>query len=251
MEIQFADKVVMVTGGAGGFGSATARTFAEAGARVVVSDVDEARAEALAKELPGAIGLRTDVTDPASIEDTLAQVDERFGGLDVLVNNAGGPTPKINLVDLTLEQIDWLIHLNYRSTVLVSRAALPLMAGRADANIVNVASVSAHFPRPGGTVYNSAKAGVESFSWALAAEVAPQIRVNSVSPSIAETGFVRSIYGRDHLTDADRDRLVAGIPLKRTADAQDVANAIVFLASDLGSFLTGVSLPVDGGRSFV
>lgn len=249
MHISFKDKIVVVTGGAGGFGSATATTFARAGAQVVVSDIDLEKAQAVAAELPGATAVRTDVTSPESITDLFERVSDQFGGLDVLVNNAGAPTPKTDLVDMTLRDIDWLIHINYRSTVLASQAALPLMAGREGANIVNVASISARRPRPGGTVYNSAKAGVESFTKALAAEVAPDVRVNSVSPVIAETGFVRSIYGRDQLAEADRQRLVAGIPLHRTVTTQEVANSIAFLASDLASFHTGVNLQVDGGRS--
>jgi 3-oxoacyl-[acyl-carrier protein] reductase len=249
MKIDFTDKVVVVTGGAGGFGSATARTFAGAGARVVVSDIALDKAQAVAEELPGAIAARTDVTDPESITALFETVREQFGGLDVLVNNAGAPTPKRDLVDTSLDDIDWLININYRSTVLASKAALPLMRGRDGANIVNVASISARRPRPGGTVYNSAKAGVESFTLALAAEVAPEVRVNAVSPVISETGFLVSIYGRNELSDADRNRLVNGIPLGRTAAPQDVANSIAFLASDLGNFHTGVCLQVDGGRS--
>lgn len=249
MRIDFTDKVVVVTGGAGGFGSSTARTFAQAGATVVVSDIALEKAETVAADLPAAIAVRTDVTSPESITELFEIVDERCGGIDVLVNNAGAPTPKTDLVDMTLADIDWLIDINYRSTVLASQAALPLMAGRENANIVNVASISARRPRPGGTVYNSAKAGVESFTRALAAEVAPHVRVNAVSPVIAETGFVRSIYGRDDLTEGDRARLVQGIPLARTAQPQDVANTIAFLASDLASFHTGVCLQVDGGRS--
>lgn len=249
MQISFTEKVVVVTGGAGGFGSATAATFARAGAQVVVSDINLERAESVAADLPGAIAVRTDVTSPEDITALFEKVGDEFGGLDVLVNNAGAPTPKTNLVDMTLSDIDWLIHINYRSTVLASQAGLPLMAGREGANIVNVASISARRPRPGGTIYNSAKAGVESFTKALAAEVAPLVRVNSVSPVIAETGFVRSIYGHDQLDDSDRKRLVAGIPMQRTVTTQEVANSIAFLASDLASFHTGVNLQVDGGRS--
>ncbi|MBF0672496.1 MAG: SDR family oxidoreductase [Salinibacterium sp.] len=249
MRIDFTGKIVVVTGGAGGFGSATARTFAGAGARVVVSDINLEKAQAVASELEGAIAVRTDVTSPESITELFETVRTEFGGLDILVNNAGAPTPKRDLVDTSLDDINWLININYRSTVLASQAALPLMKGREGANIVNVASISARRPRPGGTVYNSTKAGVESFTLALAAEVAPEVRVNSVSPVISETGFLTSIYGHNELSDADRQRLVTGIPLGRTADTQDVANTIAFLASDLASFHTGVNLQVDGGRS--
>lgn len=249
MRIDFTGKIVVVTGGAGGFGSATARTFAEAGARVVVSDINLEKAQAVASELDGAIAVRTDVTSPESITELFETVHAEFGGLDILVNNAGAPTPKTDLVDMTLRDIDWLININYRSTVLASQAALPLMEGREGANIVNVASISARRPRPGGTVYNSAKAGVESFTMALAAEVAPAIRVNAVSPVISETGFINSIYGQSEISDNDRQRLVSGIPLGRTASTQDIANSIAFLASDLGNFHTGVCLQVDGGRS--
>lgn len=249
MQISFTDKVAVVTGGAGGFGSATAVALARGGAQVVVSDINREKAEAVVADIPGAIAVHTDVTSPESIYALFDRVAAEFGGLDVLVNNAGAPTPKTRLVDMTLRDVDWLIHINYRSTVLASQAGLPLMSGRHGANIVNVASISARRPRPGGTVYNSAKAGVESFTKALAAETAPHVRVNSVSPVISETGFIRSIYGYDQLDDADRQRLVAGIPLQRTVTSEEVANSIAFLASDLASFHTGVNLQVDGGRS--
>ena len=249
MDIRFDDKIVVVTGAAGGFGSATARTFAEAGAHVVVSDINLDGARAVAGTLPSAEAARLDVTSPESIQEFFEGIGRRHGGLDVLVNNAGGPTPKANLEDTPLEHIDWLIHLNYRSAVLASRAALPLLRGRDGASIVNVGSISGRRPRTGGTVYNSAKAGVEAFTRALAAEVAPQVRVNAVSPAIAETGFVKSIYGTADLAPQDRERLVAGIPMARTAETSDVANAIAYLASEPASFLTGVCLEVDGGRS--
>lgn len=249
VEIQFKNKVVVVTGGAGGFGSATARSFAAAGAHVVVTDINVDGAKKVADELPSAEAAQLDVTSPESIGSFFADLAASHGGLDVLVNNAGAPRPKMSLEETSLEDIDWLIHLNYRSAILASKAALPLLRQRTGSSIVNVGSISGRRPRGGGTIYNSAKAGVEAFTKALAAEVAPLIRVNAVSPVIAETGFVQSIYGRDSLTGADRARLVTGIPMGRTAVPQDIANAILYLASEPSNFLTGVCLQVDGGRS--
>lgn len=247
--LDFTDRTVLVTGGAGGFGGATARTFAEHGARVVIADLDLDAANALAATLPNAIAVQTDVTDPDALHAAVAAAVEHGGGLDVLVNNAGAPNRGGPLEEVSLEVLDWLYQINLRSTVIASQAALPHLRRSEHAAIVNVASISAKRPRPGHAVYCALKAGVETFTRALAVEVAPRVRVNAVSPVIAETGFVANAFGAAKLTDEQRSMMVSGIPMGRTAVPQDVANAVLYLASDLASFETGVCLDVDGGRS--
>lgn len=248
-DLRFDGRTVLVTGGAGGFGSQTCRAFGERGAHVVVADLNLEKAQEVASEIASAVAIRMDVTDPESISAGIQSAVDTFGSLDVLVNNAGAPNRSGPLEETSVKDMDWLYQINYRSTVLATQAALPHLRASDIGNIVNVASISAKRPRPGHAVYCSLKAGVEALTRATAVELAPQIRVNSVSPVIAETGFVKNAMGSDKLPDEVRTSMVAGIPMGRTAETQDVANAIVYLASEMASFQTGVCLDVDGGRS--
>lgn len=249
MNITFTGKTVVITGAAGGFGAATAKAFGAAGANVVVSDINIEGAQAVAAEIGSAIAVRTDVTDPQQLKALMETAAAEFGGIDVLVNNAGAPSLQGPLTELDDDKVRWLTSINYESAVFASKYAIPYLEQRPGASIINVASVSARRPRPGHAVYCSTKAGVETFTRALAVEIAPAIRVNAVNPVIAETGFVKNAMGTDTLPDAVREAMVAGIPMGRTAQVEDIANNILYLASDIASFLTGVVLDVDGGRS--
>ncbi|GAA0896401.1 SDR family oxidoreductase [Pseudonocardia zijingensis] len=249
MELSFENKVVVVTGAAGGFGSATARAFAEAGAHVVVSDINTAGARQLAATLPSAIALTTDVTDEDAVRDLVTDAEAQFGGIDVMVNNAGVPHRAAPLVDLDVDTVDRQLAVNVRSVFLGCKYAVPALRRRGGGVIVNVASIAGKRPRPGLSVYNATKGAVITLTRGLAGEVGPDVRVNAVNPVISETGFVKSFSGADRLPDDLRTTWVAGIPMGRTATAEDVAHSIRFLASDQAGFLTGVCLDVDGGRS--
>ena len=249
MHVSFQNKVVVITGAAGGFGSTTARAFADAGAHVVVSDVDTARAEKVAADLPSAIAVTTDVTSASAMAELMATAESTFGGLDVLVNNAGVPHRKGDLVDMDVEAVDAQLAVNIRSVFLGSKYAIPSMRRRGKGVIVNVASIGAKRPRPGLTVYNATKAAVVTLTRGLAGEVAPDIRVNAVNPVASQTGFVKQLTGDDDLPDDLRASWVAGIPMARIAAPADVASGILYLASDQAAFLTGVCLDIDGGRS--
>jgi 3-oxoacyl-[acyl-carrier protein] reductase len=249
MELSFKNKVVVVTGAAGGFGSATARAFAAAGAHVVVSDIDTTGAERLAADLPSAIAVTTDVTDADAMRDLVDASESAFGGIDVMVNNAGVPHRAGNLVDLDVETVDRQLAVNVRSVFLGCKYAVPALRRRGGGVVVNVASIAAKRPRPGLTVYNATKGAVITMTRGLAVEVAPDVRVNAVNPVISETGFVKSLTGADDLPEDLRRNWVAGIPMGRTATADDVAHSVLYLASDQAGFLTGVCLDIDGGRS--
>ena len=249
MELSFKNKVVVVTGAAGGFGSATARAFAAAGAHVVVSDIDTAGAERLAADLPSAIAVTTDVTDADAMRELVDASESAFGGIDVMVNNAGVPHRAGNLVDLDVETVDRQLAVNVRSVFLGCKYAVPALRRRGGGVVVNVASIAATRPRPGLTVYNATKGAVITMTRGLAVEVAPDVRVNAVNPVISETGFVKSLTGADDLPEDLRRNWVAGIPMGRTATADDVAHSVLYLASDQAGFLTGVCLDIDGGRS--
>ena len=249
MHVSFQDKIVVVTGAAGGFGSATARAFADAGAHVVVSDIDTTGAEEVAADQPSAIAVTTDVTDATAVADLVSAAESAFGGLDVLVNNAGVPHRKGDLVDMDVEAVDAQFAINTRSVFLGCKYAVPAMRRRGTGVIVNVASIGAKRPRPGLTVYNATKAAVITLTRGLASEVAPDVRVNAVNPVAAQTGFVKRLTGVDDLPDELRESWVAGIPMARIAAPADVASSILYLASEQAGFLTGVCLDIDGGRS--
>jgi 3-oxoacyl-[acyl-carrier protein] reductase len=246
---RFVGRTAIVTGAASGFGEATARAFAAEGASVVVADLDLAGAERVAKELDSALAVQTDVADPEAVRELVDQTVGTFGGLDVLVNNAGIPHRAMPLVDLDVETADRVLAVNVRSVFLTCKYAVPHLQRRPGASIVNVASIGALRPRPGMTVYNATKGAVLTMTRGLAAEVAPAVRVNAVNPVVAETGFVKGAQGVDTIPDEIRAAMVAGIPMGRPATTTDVAEAILYLASDTASFLTGVCLDVDGGRS--
>lgn len=251
---RFDAKVAVVTGAGSGFGAAIAERLAAEGASVVVADVDGSRGEhvtdGIAAEGGSAVAVRADVRRDADVADAVGAAVERFGGLDVLVSNAGlshraGPTE-----DLPEAEFDRVFDVNVKGVFLGAKHAIAPMRERGGGAIVNTASIGAVCPRPGATAYNASKGAVVTFTRGLAAELAPDIRVNAVNPVAAETGFMEGALGiGGPLPDEVRELLVGTIPMGRLCEPQDVAGAVAFLASDDARFLTGVCLPVDGGRS--
>ena len=248
-EAGLAGKSVLVTGAAGGFGAATAAAFARSGARVVLADIDLGRAQALAATLPGAVAVYCDVRDADVIAAAVSAAVEANGGLDVLVNNAGLPHRRAPLEALSVEDIEFQLTMNVRSVALACKLALPELRRRPGAAIVNVSSIGAARPRPGMVMYSATKGAVITLTRGLAAEVAPDVRVNVVCPVASETGFVKNALGTDRFTAEMRQAIVSEIPMGRAAEPDDIARAILYLASDRAAFLTGVVLDVDGGRS--
>jgi 3-oxoacyl-[acyl-carrier protein] reductase len=244
--LDFTGKTVLVTGAASGFGAATAARFAAHGARVAVADINEAGARELAATLPGAIALGVDVAVASQVEAMVSSCAAAWGHLDVLVNNAGVPHRKTALVDMDAETFDRQFTINVRSVFLGIKYAVPHMPD--GGAIVNTSSIGAVRPRPGLTAYNASKGAVNTLTRGAAAELAPRIRVNAVCPVAAQTGFVSSANGVDTMPDALRAAVVAQIPMGRIAEPEDVAAAIMFLASSEARVLTGVCLDVDGGR---
>lgn len=249
MNISFNDRTVIVTGGAGGFGAATAQRFAAAGANVVVSDIDGVRAKEVADQLPSAVSVTTDVTEPASMRELVATAERHFGAIHVMINNAGLPHRSVPLADMTVEDVDFQHMINVRSVFLGCKYAIPALTRAGGGVIVNTASIAGKRPRPGLVMYNATKGAVITLTRGLAAEVGPRIRVNAVNPVVSQTGFIQNALGVEELDNDARAGLAANIPMGRIATPEDVASAIVFLASDQAGFLTGVCLDVDGGRS--
>ena len=241
-------RTAIVTGGASarGLGLATARLFAEHGARIVIADLDAAAAQDAAAGLPGAdhIGLRCDVTRRDECEAVAAAALDAAGRVDVLVNNAGITQP-LRIMEIEPENYEAVTDVSLRGTLYMSQAVIPAMRRQGSGAIVNLSSVSAQRGGGifGGPHYSAAKAGVLGLTKAMARELAPDgVRVNAICP-----GFIATDITAGKLTDAMRAQVLAGIPMGRAGEASDVAGCALFLASDLSAYCTGTEVDVNGG----
>lgn len=241
------NRVAIITGAASprGIGKAMAQVFAQHGARVAILDLDEAAAIAAAKDIgPDHVGLACDVTKRADCDAAAQAVVERLGQIDVLVNNAGITQP-LKFMDIKPENYEAVTDVSLRGSMYMSQAVVPHMRSRKSGSIVMLSSVSAQRGGGifGGPHYSAAKAGVLGLGKAMARELgADGIRVNSVTPGLIQTDITGG-----KLTPEMKAGIIEGIPLGRLGDAADVANCCLFLASDLSSYLTGVTLDVNGG----
>lgn len=241
------NKVCVITGAASarGIGKATARLFAKQGARVVILDLDAGQAEAGARDLgDGHLGLACNVTDRGVCQAAADETIARLGSIDVLINNAGITQP-LKLMDVGPENYDAVTDVNLRGTLYMSQAVVPQMRKQKSGSIVCMSSVSAQRGGGifGGPHYSAAKAGVLGLQKAMARELgADSIRVNSVTPGLIQT----DITG-DKLTPELKVEIAKGIPLGRLGVADDIANACLFLASDLSAYITGAVIDVNGG----
>ena len=241
------DKVAVITGGAGlnGLGFATARAMAAHGARVVILDLERAAPAAAAATLgAGHLGLVADVTDKASCESAARAVLQQFGRIDILVNNAGITQPRKTL-DITGADYDAVLDVSLRGTLYMSQAVLPAMRQQKSGSIVCISSVSAQ--RGGGILggphYSAAKAGVLGLARAMAREYGiHNVRINCVTPGLIATDINKGLIPDDRMKG-----ILEQIPLNRIGEPADVAGCVVFLASDLAKYLTGVTLDVNGG----
>lgn len=239
------DKVAVITGAARGIGEAVARLFVENGARVVIGDLDPAAAEQAAKEIDPdrARGFGCDVADGAQVRALLSFAQEVFGGVDVMVNNAG-ITRDATLRKMTEDQFDQVIAVHLRGAWLGTQAAAETMRaqGRGGA-IVNMSSISAKVGFFGQTNYSAAKAGVVGLTKAAAKELAKDgIRANAIQPGLIATEMTRAMP--EHIWESK----MAEIPLGRAGEPEEIAKVALFLASDLSSYMTGTVLEVTGGR---
>ena len=247
-----AGPVALVTGAANGIGLATAQVFCRSGYRVVFADLNGAQAsEAVAKANEGtsenAYAIAADVTDSESVDRMIGATLDRFGQLDVLVNNAGVPVAHRSS-EITDREWSEAIDVNLSGSLRCARAAYASLCASGSAAIVNVSSETAFVGMPGRAAYTSAKAGLIGLTRVLAVEWAPEpIRVNAVAPGYVRTaGFERRMVGERQ---ADLARLEALVPLGRLCRPDEVALAIRFLASADASYITGQTLVVDGGVS--
>lgn len=240
--MRFQNKVVLVTGGAAGIGLMTAKAFAAEGAKLAICDVNPEAGEKAAKALGSdAYFQKVDVADSQSVADWMDQVIERFGRIDVLVNNAG--ITRDGLV-MRMQEADWdlVLNINLKGTFNCIKSVSRVMMKQRSGRIVNVASVVGVLGNPGQANYVASKAGVIGLTKTVARELAPRgITVNAIAPGFIETDMTAV------LSDKVKDAMLATIPLGRAGTPQDVADVITFLSSEAAAYLTGQVLHVSGG----
>lgn len=251
--MDFSGKTAVVTGASGGFGEGIAERFASLGANVVVADIRESEAQAVAARINAAgggkaIAIKADVTKDGDMANLAKKTIEAFGSADILVNNAGFTHKNRPMLEIDEDTFDKVFAVNVKSIYLGVKHFVPLMQAAGKGSIVNIASTAGLRPRPGLTWYNGSKGAAITLTKSIAAELAPdRIRVNAINPVMGETGMLAELLpGEDSA--AVREKIIATIPLGRMSLPSDIANAVTFLASDESSLITGACLEVDGGR---
>jgi len=251
--MRLAGKTAIVTGGASGFGAGIARCLSGEGAQVLVADLDGPGAERVAREIAAATGhaaagTTADVSRSEDVAAMVAAATDRFGGLDIIINNAGIPQRMGPMLAVDEEQFDRIFAVNVKSIYLSAIHGVPALKARGGGVIINMASTAALRPRPGLTWYNASKGAVVTMTKSMAVELAPErIRVNALCPVAGQTPMLKEFMGGEE-TDEIRARFLATIPLGRFSTPEDLGMASVYLASDDAAFITGVCLEVDGGR---
>jgi 3-oxoacyl-[acyl-carrier protein] reductase len=237
------DRVAVITGGGQGIGLAIATTFVAAGARVVLGDLDVTRAEEAAADLgAAALGVGCNVVESKDVDRLLRAAEEHFGTVNIMVNNAG-ITRDATMRKMTEEQFDEVIRVHLRGTWNGTRLAAGTMRSSGGGSIINMSSISGKVGFAGQTNYSAAKAGIVGMTKAAAKEVAHAgVRVNAIQPGLIQTAMTEAMP-------ADIwEKKLAGIPLQRAGEPEEVANVALFYASDLSSYMTGTVAEVTGGR---
>lgn len=249
------DKVALITGGAAGIGLETARLFLGVGARVALVDLDDDDLSDAARDLGNPDDLLTIAADVSSVEDSkryVAQTVEAFGRIDVFFNNAGIEGKVAPLVDQKIEDFDRVLAVNVRGAFLGLQHVLPVMIGQKSGSVINMSSIAGLKGRPNVAPYITSKHAVVGLTRAAAIEAAGHnVRVNSVHPSPVNTRMMRSLeegFNPGHGEEV-KQQVADSIPLGRYGESLDIANLVLFLASDESAFITGAQYPVDGGMA--
>jgi NAD(P)-dependent dehydrogenase (short-subunit alcohol dehydrogenase family) len=238
--------VVVITGAGDGIGWAAAQMFAGKGYRVALVDIDADSASQKAAQLgQGHVAVGCDVSKEADVRAAFAAIEQRLGGVDALVNNAGIGSPHLPTTEQTVESFERILGIHLTGTFLFSREAYPLMVRRGGGSIVNISSIAGVSGLPRRNAYGAAKAGIASMTKSMACEwAATGIRVNAVAPGFVATALVKKLEADGFV---DTPRLRRRIPMGRLARPEEIAEAIYFLSSKAASYITGTILSVDGG----
>jgi len=248
------DRRAVVTGAGRGMGLAIARALFNEGARVALVDIDEKRAVEAARQLDKkyerVLGERVDVTDKVGIQELVKEMKTRWGGIDILVNNAGGALETPYLLG-EIEEKDWnlVVDVNLKGAFLCCQAVIPEMVKQGKGAIVNISALAGHWRASlAGVQYTAAKAGVEGLTRQLAYDWGKSgIRVNAVAPTVTLTGErVQGVW--EAKGEGEKEKVLSAIPLRRLGTPEEVASVVVFLASDESSYITGITIDVNGGR---
>ncbi len=247
MEGRLTGKAAIVTGGGSGFGEAIAERFIAEGAQVLIADINQTTGSQVAQRLgDSAFFLPTDVANSIAVAAAVREAQQQFGRLDIVVNNAGVASPMTPIGDMDEELFDRLFNVNVKSVYLFCHHAVDAMREAGGGSIINTASTSALKPRPFNAGYAASKAAVIALTKALAVELAKdRIRVNALTPVASDTPLFRDFLGDE--AEAMKAKIESAIPAGRLCLPSDMATCATFLASDEAHFLTGISLPVDGG----
>jgi 3-oxoacyl-[acyl-carrier protein] reductase len=245
-DMRLKGKRAIVTGGASGFGAGIARKFAAEGATVMVADLNAELAREVATEIAG-IAAQVDVANADSVGAMAERVTSEWGGVDIIVNNAGVTHLPKPMETVTDEEFDRVFNVNCKSVYLMARAFNPMLVETGAGAILNVASTAGLSPRPNLNWYNASKGWMITATKTMAVELAPKgVRVNALCPVAGETPLLASFMGED--TPEMRAKFLSTIPIGRFSTPEDLGNAACFLCSDEASMITGVAMEVDGGR---
>jgi len=248
------NKVGIVTGSAQGMGYAIAETLAKEGAKIVITDINlpgvEKAVQQLKKDYPDVLGIGLDVTNKSQVEKAVQEVIDQWGTINILVNNAGGALYTPHRLD-EIEEKDWdlVVNVNLKGTFFCCQKVIPVMVDQGGGSIINISALAAHWRASlAGVQYTAAKAGVEGLTRQLAYDWGPHgIRVNAVAPTVTITGErVKSLW--ENKDESERKRILSRIPLRRLSKPDEIASVVAFLASDESSYITGVTMDVNGGR---
>ena len=245
---RFENKVVFITGGASGLGEAAARRFDAEGASVAVADIDHDKAQAVAKELRDGLAVEVDTSDAASVQRAVAATVERFGRIDVVFNNAGIVGQQLILHELPVDDWDRVRAVNGDGVFYVMKYTIEAMLRTGGGNIVNTCSTAGLTGQANISPYTFAKAGVVGITRSAAIEYAKRnVRVNAVAPTTVRTPLVENFANNAPDPEAMWELLLNYNPMPGMPTADDIAAAVAFLASDEARFITGHTLPIDGG----
>ena len=242
------DKTAIVTGAGSGFGKGIAMRFAKEGARVGVVDINAEAAREVASQIgDSAFAMEADVSIDGDVSRMVQEALDRWGQLNILVNNAGTSHRNQPMTEVTEEEYERIFAVNVKSVYLSAKHIVPVMKKQGFGVILNVASTAGVRPRPGLVWYNTSKGAMMTATKAMAIELAGEkIRVNAINPVAGETGMLHLFMGED--TPEKRAQFISSIPLGRLSLPEDMANAALFLCSDEAEMITGLCMEVDGGR---